>query len=975
MSGTERPAAENCMKWFTAHARRSLLVRILLANLVVAGISVVSLTALFLFSYRAEFERQQELRARTLAQFVARQCEVPALIGDRGAMEKVAATALSGEDVLAVSIRYRGGPPQEVLAKNQEARASDSEFLDIVGNAWVEASEEIRPVQSGLLDWDNASRQPESIGRVRLRISLRKEQALFRGTVQQSLGLMGGLLLLIPSVQFFRIRRLLRPLELLVAFTKRIGRGDLSERSPVDQVDEIADVAIAFNQMLDRLGRTTVSRDYVDNIIRSMAECLIVVGADGKIRTINEATLGLLGYDENDLVGQPASVVAGDDLPMSMRTISATERIWRRRDGKPIPVLFSSAALRRSGAAEEGMVWIAQDITDQKRVREELIAARERYALAVAGANDGIWDWNVVEDEVYYSPRWKRMLGYDDHDLPGRIGSWFGLLHPEDRPRVEHEMEAHRIGVSEMFESEHRMRHRDGTYHWMLNRGLAVRGPDGAATRIAGSQTDITQNKVSDPLTGLPNRVRFTERLGVAFSKRRRDPDYRSVVLFLDLDRFKMINDSLGHLAGDQLLIGIADRLRAGVQTENCQCEYTIARLSGDEFAILLENLKEKDAGAAGAQVGARLIRDLSAPFMIGGREIFTSVSIGVAPDTGDYQSPAEILRDADTAMYRAKAAGKSRYEVFDSDMRAQAVLRLELDTDLRKAVERNQFVVYYQPKFSIPGELLMGFEALVRWSHPKRGLVLPNEFIPVVEETGLILEMGAFVLRAACRQMRDWQLRYPQAAHAIVSVNISPRQFLVPDLPQLVADILRETELAPRSLALEITETVLMGDTEKAVVTLQQLRALGVGLRIDDFGTGYSSLNYLHRFPFDTVKIDRSFVSNLDNDEGAAIEKAIISLAENLGMKVVAEGVETSRQMRILTRLGCHGGQGYYYSRPVPANVAEVILSSSLESSPEPPETWAAPILSAMPGNAPVMPDLANETRMSIANIPSRRL
>jgi diguanylate cyclase (GGDEF)-like protein/PAS domain S-box-containing protein len=889
----------------------------------------VSLTGLFLFSYRSEFERQQQLRARTLAQFVARQCEVPALIGDRGSVEKVAATALISEDVLAVSIRYRGSPPQEVLAKRPETRDAESNLAHIVGNSWVEDSEDIRPVQNGLLDWDNVSRAPDSIGRVRLRISLRKEQALFLGIVEQSLAVIGGLMILIPAVQFFRTRRLLRPLASLVAFTRRIGSGDLAERSPVDQVDEIGDVAIAFNQMLDRLGRTTVSRNYVDNIIHSMAECLIVVGPDGKIRTVNEAALILLGYEESDLIGQPGSVVAADDLPTSMRTISATERMWRRRDGEPIPVLFSSAALRKSESGEEGMVWIAQDITDQKRVREELIAARERYALAVAGANDGIWDWNVLDGEVYYSPRWMSMLGYDDGDLPSRIDSWFGLLHPEDRARVEQKIEEHRIGVSEMFESEHRMRHRDGTYHWMLNRGLAVRGPDGTATRIAGSQTDITQNKVSDPLTGLPNRVHFTERLGAAFSRRRIDPAYRCAVLFLDLDRFKMINDSLGHLAGDQLLIGIADRLRAGVQTEQSGCSYTIARLSGDEFAVLLEGA-EQDAGAAGAAVGARLIQDMSAPFLIGGREIFTSVSIGVAPDTGDYSSPAEILRDADTAMYRAKAAGKSRCEVFDSDMRAQAVMKLELDTDLRKALERNQFVVYYQPKFSIPGEKLLGFEALVRWSHPRRGLVLPSDFIPLVEETGLIVDVGAFVLRASCRQMREWQVRYPQAAHAVVSVNISPRQFLVPDLPQLIANILEETELNPQSLALEITETVLMGDSEKAVSTLEQLRDLGVGLRIDDFGTGYSSLNYLHRFPFDTVKIDRSFVANLDSDEGVAIVKAIVTLAENLGMKVVAEGVETSRQMRILTRLGCHSGQGYYYSRPVPAKIAEVILSSS---------------------------------------------
>jgi diguanylate cyclase (GGDEF)-like protein/PAS domain S-box-containing protein len=924
------------MKTTAARRRTSLLRRILYSNLVVAGVAVVSLTSLFLVGYRTEFERQETLRARMLARFVARQSEVPALIGDRGAIEKIAAQAAGGDEVLFVRIQYSDGQ-REVLARGNGAASDSDKELRLGGNAGVEAAEDIRPVRSGLLDWDEGgSKRPESLGRVQLRISLRREEALFRRTVQQSIAIAGVLLVLVVSIQFLLMRKLFRPFGELIAFTRRVGAGALLERTRTDQVDEIADLAVAFNQMLDRLSGTTVSRDYVDDIIHSMAECLVVVGPEGTIRTVNEATLNLLGYAESDLIGRQGSTIAGDDSPSSRRTVSSTERMWLTRDGRSIPVLYSCAALRKSESGQESMVWLAQDITEQKRVREDLIAARERYALAVAGANDGIWDWNVLTGEVYFSPRWKCMLGYDDNDLPGRLAAWTGLLHPDDRPRVEKEMEAHRIGASAMFESEHRMRHRDGTYRWMLNRGLAVRCPEGAATRIAGSQTDITQNKVSDPLTGLPNRVYFTDRLTCAFDRCTRDPDYRFAVMFLDLDRFKMINDSLGHHAGDQLLIGIAQRLQEGVRAENAAVEGTLARLSGDEFAILLAGIEEADPVVAALALGTRLIRDLSAPFLIGGREIFTSVSIGVAPSEGGYSNPSEILRDADTAMYRAKAGGKSRCEVFDSAMRAQAVSRLELDTDLRKAVERNEFVVYYQPKFSIPGEHLLGFEALVRWSHPARGLIAPSEFIPIAEETGLILQVGSIVLREACRQMKQWQVMYPYFADAVISVNLSPRQFLLPDLPPLVSAVLAETGLPARCLALEITETVLIGDAEKAIDTLKQLRALGVGLMIDDFGTGYSSLNYLHRFPFDTVKIDRSFVANIDNDEGAAIVRAIVSLADNLGMKVIAEGVETSRQMGILGKLGCKDGQGYYFSRPVPSAVAEVMLASS-EDHPMP--------------------------------------
>ena len=840
VTGTEDGSEIRLLRRVLPRGPKSLLARILYSNLLVAGVAVVSLTALSLAGYRAEFERQETLRASMLAGFVARQSEVPALVADRAALEKIAAQAAMWEDVVFVQIRYGGGrdapggargPGLAVLARGG-AMVGAGEEREAPGSTAVEAAQDIRLASGGLLDWDDAgSKQPEILGRARVRISLGREEALFRLKIRQSIAVAGLLLALIVAIQLLRMRTLFRPLKELIAFTRRVGDGDLRERTRTDQMDEIADVAVAFNQMLDRLSVTTVSRDYVDNIIHSMAECLIVVGPDGTIRTVNEAALSLLGYAEYELNGQSGSMVMSEEVPVTTALGSSTEQIWRTRDGRKISVLFSSAALRRGQAGEEGTVWLAQDITERRRIRLELIAARERYALAVAGANDGIWDWNVITGEVYYSPRWKHMLGYEEGDLPGRLAAWLGLLHPDDRARVEREMEAHRIGVTSMFESEHRMRHYDGTYRWILNRGLAVRGPDGTATRIAGSQTDITQNKVSDPLTGLPNRVCFTEKLTCAFERRRRDPGYRFAVLFLDLDRFKIINDSMGHVAGDHLLVAIAGRLEDSLRKRNTSGERTIARLSGDEFAVLLEGIEEPDAAAAAAATGAGLIRDLAAPFLIGGREIFSSVSIGVAPAAGGYANPSEILRDAHTAMYRAKAAGKSRCEVFDHEMRAQAVGRLEIDTDLRKAVECNEFVVYYQPMFSIPDERLSGFEALIRWVHPKRGLILPNDFIPIAEETGLIVPLGAMVLREACLQMRQWQAMYRHHARAVISVNVSPREFLDPGWSQQVASILRETGLDARSLALEITETMLVGDAERAIATLTQLRELGVGL------------------------------------------------------------------------------------------------------------------------------------------------
>jgi len=907
--------------------RKSLVGRMLTANILTAGLSTIVLTALFLVNARTGFQQQQRMRARLLAQVIGRQINVPVLTGDEESLKAIADQAVGGEDVLSVHITC-GICRHEISATAAGGtRPGNNQQRGKISS--VEAEEDVRPARGGLLDWEDSSAPlPETAGKVRVQLSLQKEEAIFRSTMEQSFVVLCGVLFLTVSSQFFRIRKMLHPLGKLAAFTRRVGAGDIAERMPVDQVDEIADVAVAFNHMLDRLSLTTVSRDHVDNIIGSMSECLIVVSPEGKILTVNDATLELLGYSRVELVGWNVDVIVTGETAPLMRTVSSIEVEWRTRDGRSLPVLFSSAALRPNCGAAEGLVWLAQDITEQKRIREELLAAQERYALAVAGANDGIWDWNLITGEIYYSPRWKAMLGYRDDELPNTLDAGSALIHPEDRSRAQKDMEAHRIGATATFESDYRMLHADGRYRWMLCRGLAVRNAKGIATRVAGSLTDITQNKASDPLTGLPNRVFFTDRLINAFACRDRDQDYRFAVLFLDLDRFKMINDSLGHLAGDELLRGIAARLREGLSTDTGCAEATVARLGGDEFAVLMEGISDPDASQAGSRLGTRLLRGLSEPFFIEGREVFSSVSVGVAPATAQYHTPAEILRDADTAMYRAKALGKSRCEVFDAEMRSQAVSRLELDTDLRRAVERGGFEVVYQPKVSLADGCLTGFEALVRWRHPRRGLIAPSKFIPLAEETGLILPIGEMVLREACRQMRDWQKRYPAYAFAKLSVNLSPRQFLEPDLTAMIEEVLDTTGLDPSTLSLELTETVLIGDHESVREKLQRLKDLGIGLEIDDFGTGYSSLSYLHRFPFDVVKIDRSFVNNIENEEGAALVRAIVGLSHNLGMRVIAEGVETAPQLAILREAGCESGQGYYYSRPLTARLAERALS-----------------------------------------------
>jgi diguanylate cyclase (GGDEF)-like protein/PAS domain S-box-containing protein len=584
----------------------------------------------------------------------------------------------------------------------------------------------------------------------------------------------------------------------------------------------------------------------------------------------------------------------------------------------------------------------------RKLVEDALRESEERYALAVRGANDGLWDWDLVKGKAYFSPRWKSMLGWAEHEICDDPDEWFRRIHPDDVDGVRADINAHLEEQTPHYEDEYRILHRDGNYLWMLGRGLAVRNDKGIATRMAGSQTDITRGKVIDVLTGLPNRVLFMDRLGRSFERARRQKDTTLALIFLDLDGFKLINDSFGHLMGDQLLVAMANRLEATVRSSDCVARlgrnHTIARLGGDEFTILLEGISStQDA----TRVAERIASELSAPFAVGGQKLFPTASMGIAMYSSSYQNPEELLRDADTAMYSAKALGKKRFEVFDSAMRAQAISRLQLETELRVALERKEFEVYYQALVSLDTERIKGFEALMRWRHPTRGLVSPGEFIPVAEETGLIIPMGQWILETACRQIRLWQARFGGGTPLSISVNLSPQHFLQPALLQQCRDILREMELPRGSLILEVTESSMMSDPETAIELMRQLKSLGIQIALDDFGTGYSSLSHLHRFPLDCIKIDRSFVSRImDDDE---IVRTIIAMGRNLGLRLVAEGVETMAQAAKLHNLKCEFAQGYYFCVPI--------------SAPEATDLLAAKFHRAIQSSASKMSDLETHT------------
>lgn len=571
---------------------------------------------------------------------------------------------------------------------------------------------------------------------------------------------------------------------------------------------------------------------------------------------------------------------------------------------------------------------------ERKRADEALRESEERYALAARGANDGLWDWDLQTQRVYYSARWKAMLGCDEAEIGDGPEEWLSRVHSEDRPALEAELAARwETGGGNECAIEHRVRHQDGSYRWMLSRGVVQRDGEGKAVRMAGSQTDITSSKAFDPLTGLPNRTLFHDTLAACLEHAAREPGYPFAVLILDLDRFKVINDSLGHAAGDELLVHVAQRLRSAVRSAppgtRGASHDLIARLGGDEFAILLENV---DGGGA-VRIAERIRESIHAAFKLESREVFTTASIGIAPGGSAYRTPAEVLRDADTAMYKAKSLGRSRFEVFDAGMRAQAVARLELESDLRRAVDNQEFVLYYQPKVNLKTNQIVGVEALLRWLHPVRGLVMPDQFIPVAEETGLIVPMGLWVLREACTAMQRWHAEFPANPPLEISVNVSVRQFREPDLRKQITGILAETRLDPATLQLEITESVLMDDFDAVADLLGELKALGVGLKIDDFGTGYASLKCLNRLPFDVLKIDRSFVVNMSDNNGTGETiRTILQLAENLGMEVVAEGIERQEQLVQLRSLDCDYGQGFYFSPPLEHDALGDLIRQSRE-------------------------------------------
>ena len=732
-------------------------------------------------------------------------------------------------------------------------------------------------------------------------------------------------------------------------FEIEIRRRDGTQRTVIDSCTAVretgSDDVLFHGVLVDITDRKESERERVESetnfraLIEQSAEAIYVL-QDSQFVLVNPAWERLFGWTQMDVI-RPGfdfyKVIAPQSHPMIRERVARLDRGERvppkfeltglTRDGRTIDLVCNVAdILWRGRAATQG---IYHDVTEMKRSAAHLSRTLSLLSTTLESTADGIL---VVDDGGRIETCNKKFLEMwrlpEDVVASADHTHLLSLMSEQLRDGDATIRRVTELQSNPEAESYDEIEFRDGRvferYSIPQRQGMTVLGRVWSFRDVTARKTAemrLVHDAFHDALTSLPNRALFTDLLARCIGRSRRREDYAFALLFLDIDRFKVVNDSLGHLIGDQLLIAIARRLERCLRPGD-----TVARLGGDEFTVLLDDITDvSDA----TRIADRIQRELNLPFTLSGQEVFTSASIGIALSTTGYERPDDLLRDADIAMYRAKALGKQRYEVFDAEMHARAVSQLQLETDLRRALDREEFRIHYQPIFSIVTGKVTGFEALVRWQHPQRGTVLPDEFVEVAEETGLIVTIGRAVLREACRQLREWQLQYPQ--HELtMSVNLSAKQFRQPDLVDHIARVLTAWDLAPSSLRLEITETAIIENAQAAVEALGRLRQLGVWVDLDDFGTGYSSLSYLHRFDLDALKIDRSFIARIgEAGENSEIVRTIVNLARGLGMDVVAEGVERPEQLAILRTLGCEKVQGYLFSPPLATEAVRSLLKA----------------------------------------------
>jgi len=719
--------------------------------------------------------------------------------------------------------------------------------------------------------------------------------------------------------------------------------GRLLSVPPRHEDDELGLLAKTTNELLIQFDQSLVERGRAVHALRerearlsgimdNVADGIITLDEDLRIETMNAAAQELFGYAQRDALGQPfvtlieerdwtrvavalvACLRRGDE---EQRPDNRAEIQGRRKGGEVFAMAFGVSQMRLGD--RRTAICVVQDITQRKRAEQALRESEERLKLAVRATRSGVFDNNYVKGTFWWSPEFIEMLGYDAVDALYANKLFEGLLHPDDKENAQAHVDRYLSGDVGDYLSLYRLRHRDGSWVWIEARGQAIRDDAGKPLRFTGTMTDVSDRKrfeeqlmyvsTHDPLTGLPNRTLVQDRLQHALAHAGRKGTTVAVLL-LDIDRFKLVNDSLGHQAGDKLLRALAQRLSACVRATD-----TVGRLGADEFLVVAEDLSDPQMAA---RVAETILVSLSRPFGIDGQQLFITTSTGISLFPGDGQDFHALMRDADTAMHNAKAAGGNGYRFFTPEMNEAAVARLSLEHSLREALDQGQFFLHYQPKIDMLSMRAVGVEALLRWQHPEIGMIPPGKFIPVAEETGLIVPIGDWVMRAALAQIRDWQTRGFEPMP--VAVNVSVRQIATPQFGERVVALCQEYGVAPDLLEIEITETAMMSNLAYIADTLAEVRNRGIRIAIDDFGTGYSSLSYLRRLPITTLKVDRSFVNEAPtNADTGAIAATIIAMGRQLGLKVVAEGIETEEQLDFLRLHHCDEMQGYFFSRPLP--------------------------------------------------------
>jgi diguanylate cyclase (GGDEF)-like protein/PAS domain S-box-containing protein len=679
------------------------------------------------------------------------------------------------------------------------------------------------------------------------------------------------------------------------------------------------------------------------SLVQNSSDVITVIEADTTIRYQSPSVERVLGYGPDDLVGTKLEGLIHPEDDAKVSAFHEGSISWRRSTSSRIEYRLRHAdgSYRyvdnvRTNLLDDpdvrGIVINSRDVTDNKRAAEALRDSEERLRFLVEHVPSVVYTAETGPHGrwLYVSPQIEALLGFTAQEWMSDPERWWKQLHPDDRDAVIDDEEALLLGSEDRSHAiEYRMMTRDGRTIWINDDATIIRDEHGTALHWSGVLSDITDRKAlelqlqhqafHDSLTGLANRALFSDRVKHALQRAQRGGE-QVAVLFLDLDDFKTINDSLGHVTGDELLVAVASRLRRCLRPAD-----TIARLSGDEFAILLEAENVDSASV----IAERIVRAIEEPIALGDREVTVHASVGIELGDRRRHSADDLLRNADVAMYVAKGKGKARFEVFDSSMHAAAVQRLEIGADLQRALANREFVIHYQPIVGLQESGIVGMEALIRWQHPQRGLVSPLDFIPIAEETGLIIPIGRWVIEEAAKQAKRWQAASPHGEAFTMSVNVSARQLMRAEIVDEVASALRESGIPPQTLILEITESVLMNDRSAAIARLTQLRELGVRVAVDDFGTGYSSLGYLSSLPIDILKIDKSFIDRVAaGSEDSAIAKAVIKLGSSLSLTVVAEGIEAADQATALRAMQCHRGQGFYFSEPLdPTGVDDLLL------------------------------------------------